>query len=229
VVTRVYIPDIHGRIWKFAAGSGGNFADEGPTQPFADGVALMKLNDVAFVYAEAGNDNRLAIPPSPTPPFKMFVYRDDAGDLWDADGDDVAEPGTPAFDLVFPERFRGNSRPATAFNEEGNGRVFFLGQQFNPPATAECLSTFDTILFAVGAETGGAVYDFGSGYTQSAITRDAPPIEVSVAGGRVNISGGGTLGQPPSPAPGPSPSPYGQQEPIVRTQSRAAGSPVCRD
>jgi hypothetical protein len=159
----------------------------------------------------------------------MFVYRDDAGDLWDADGDDVAEPGTPAFDLVFPERFRGNSRPATAFNEEGNGRVFFLGQQFNPPATAECLSTFDTILFAVGAETGGAVYDFGSGYTQSAITRDAPPIEVSVAGGRVNISGGGTLGQPPSPAPGPSPSPYGQQEPIVRTQSRAAGSPVCRD
>jgi hypothetical protein len=228
--TRVFIPDIHGRIWKFAAGSMGKFADEGPSQPFGDAVALLKLADVGHVFASSGHDNRVAVPAQPTPPFKMFAYRDEGGDT-------AISPGVPplttsgpatAFPISFPQQFHSESQPATFFNEVGNGRVLYSGTQFHPPDIT-CLSSFDTILFAVGATSGQAVYDYGTGsYSQSKIFTGNKG-GVQAQGGEVIVTDSGAPGRPPAPpSPHPTPKPYGEQPPKVITVSQAAGTPVCR-
>src|SRR4029450_8677959 len=65
-VTRVYIPDLQGRIFKFPVGSWGQF---GETQPFANAVELLKLpdNSKELVFADSGNDPR--VPLGLNPPF----------------------------------------------------------------------------------------------------------------------------------------------------------------
>jgi hypothetical protein len=227
-VTRVFIPDTHGRIWKFAVSTFGLFADEGLDQPFGDPVALLKLpsptgGETAFVFAAAGNDNRIAPPPAATPPFQVFGYRDDGGDGFSP------EAGAKLFEIDYPTPFRGSSQPATFFNGTGAGRVFFAGTRFNPN-TANCIATFDTILFALGAETGVAVYDFtGDGSAdQYQIYTDVKD-EIRAAGGKVIISDSGSLTRSPSPPPpGPTPAPYADAPAVIATRMVAAGSPVCR-
>ena len=230
-VTRVYIPDIHGRVWKFAAGSGGKFADEGPQHPFGDAVALLKIRDEAHVFVASGNDNRVHPPPSPTPPFRMFAYRDIAGDGLSPEAGERSFCATPpcTFDdsLEFPTPFRGSSQPATFFNELGNGRVVFAGTRFNPP-NETCLSSFDTIIFALGAETGDAAFNFGTGLEPSKIFEDIKD-DIRGAGGQVIISDSGSRTRPPAPpTPGPGPQPYGEEPPKVVTTNKAVGSPICR-
>ena len=73
-VTRVYIPDIHGRIWKFNTSSGGMVADEGPAQPFGVPVALLKIADqrTRDPARLRGGRRRRRVPGHD--PFKMFGY-----------------------------------------------------------------------------------------------------------------------------------------------------------
>jgi hypothetical protein len=230
-VSRVYIPDVHGRIWKFdTTSSGGMVADEGPAQPFGVGVALLKLDDVPHIYAAAGADERVP----DDAPFRLFGYTDSAGE------NDTTTDLTQDFFLEFPgkitgvsEGYRGTLQPATAFNAAipPQPRVFFAGTRFNF-TTTDCISSFDTILFAVGGVTGNAVYDFnGDGavdlYTEIQGTRGT---NLQIAGGQVIIGDSGGLGDPPGPPPPPSgnPEPESPEPAQVITREMKPGSPVCR-
>ena len=126
--TRVYIPDVHGRIWRLLVANTDppvntaplSFADAGADQPFGNPVALVNYTGTGasakpHVFANSGNDNRIFPPPANTPPFKMYGLRDD--DLGsDPDGsDDVDGPAFRLFSIPFPNGFRGTTQPATAF------------------------------------------------------------------------------------------------------------------
>jgi hypothetical protein len=229
-VSRVYIPDVHGRIWKFNTTSGGMVADEGPAQPFGVGVALLKLSDIPHVYAAAGADERVP----DDAPFKMFGYADTK------DENDLDTDLTQLFFLEFPgkdpgvsEGYRGTLQPATAFNANNppQPRVFFGGTRFNF-TTEECISSFDTILFAVGGISGDAVYDFNDDgsvdlYTEVLGTRGT---NLQIAGGQVIIGDSGGLGDPPGPPPPPTgnPEPQAPEPAQVITREMKPGSPVCR-
>jgi hypothetical protein len=219
VVSRVFIPDLHGRIWKFlpAASTMQPFYDAGIDQPFTEPVALGKLNNGDFVYVGSGRDTRVEQPPQ----FRIYGIQDPQGDA----GNSLLA-GTLAFTEQYPDLFRNRTQPAVAFNADGNGRVFFVGQRFNA-LNADCISSFDTLLFALGAETGAYIYDFDSGgadpYT---IKTGMPPGAVSVQGGKVEVP---ALGGNPSPTPFTKPSPAPPDQPQIVTHSQTIGSPVCRN
>jgi hypothetical protein len=225
-VSRVYIPDVHGRIWKFAAGSGGMFANPGPSQPMTNAVGLLKINDTVHVYAEAGGDNRVTPPPAATPPFNMYGYRDLTGDgNWS-----IAGTALPGFPIAFSSIFRGTSQPGTAFNDAGNGRVFYIGTRFNT-ADVSCLSSFDSILYAVGAETGGAAYDFsGDNVADLSTTFTGKKLQgPQMIGGAVVTSEGGSLGSPPPPGtPSSMPTPAPPKPASLSMTAQSSGSAVCR-
>lgn len=232
-VTRIYIPDIHGRIWKFNTTSGGLVADEGPAQPFGVPVALMKIDAgqgaLPHIFAAAGNDLRVP----DTNPFKMFGYSDGGADT------DLTTQLTKLFNQSFAapvpgisEGTRGTVQPATAFNDQGQGRVFFVGTRFNF-TDITCISSFDTFLFGLGAVSGSAVYDFNNDGTLdlSTIIQGVRATVLQTAGGQVLIGDSGGIGRAPSPPPPPAspfPSPAAAQPSQVLTTDMKPGSPVCR-
>jgi hypothetical protein len=217
--TLVYIPDIHGRIWRVKTEGGPPllFADAGLNQPFANPVALLNYegttgSEKPHVFAEAGNENRIFPPPTDTPPFKMFGLRDDDLPSDPNNGvptDQVDGPAWELFTLDFPNGFRGTVQPATSFNADGSGRVFFAGTRFNPVSTPNapppppCVSSFDSILFAVGAESGGAAYDLNSVGDDRSVQVTGQRIQaVRVSGGQLVVDTGlGAQNAPPPPAP----------------------------
>jgi hypothetical protein len=228
-VTRVFIPDIQGRIWKFTMASSDVFFDAGPTQPIANSVALLKIADPlsgavrAHVYAESGNDDRV---PDASGPFKMYGLRDDGTDT-------VVSPATLLFASPFPlpvgpglssVPFRGTAQPATAFNSAGSGRVFFLGTRFNPTGTTSCISSFDSIFLGLTAETGGAAYDW-SGSPYYVLTGDKGE-GIQPVGGGVQISK--SVHPSPSPPASPTPTPPAPKPAFILTTAQRTGSPVCR-
>jgi hypothetical protein len=238
VVTRLYIPDVHGRIWKFTTTSGGAFANGsngiGPPeyeQPFGDAVSLLKLNNKAYVFANSGRDRRVRPAPSPAPPFKMFGYRDDAPDELTFN-----IPGVKLFEESFLSPFRAAGQPATGFNSVGAGRVFFLGTRLNT-ANANCLSSFDSILFALGAQTGVGVYDFdgATGADKSILFLGERMMGPGVGGkqimlttsGRIDASGTQVPPTPPSPRR-PIPRAEGKTLADVKATSQTPSSTVCR-
>ena len=223
--TRVYIPDIHGRIWRIMADQNTAplmFADAGADQPFGNAVALVNYegtgpNPKPHVFAESGNENRIFPPPTATPPFRMYSLRDD--DLLTEPPqtpNNVSGPAWELFTIDFPNGFRGTVQPAVAFNDpdpmvpnDESARVFFAGTRFNPPGTPNapapppCVSSFDSVLFAVGAETGGAAYDLNAAGDDRSIQLNRQRIQaVRVSGGRLVVDTGLNAGTaPPPPAP----------------------------
>jgi hypothetical protein len=217
LTTRVYFPDIHGRLHRIltaSAGSAITFADFGADQPIGNPVALLNYAGTQstarpHVFVESGNDNRVTPPPAATPPFHMWGLRDEdlGGDPNTADS--VGGPARVLFDIEFPSPFRGTVQPATAFNGAQEGRVFFAGNRFNLPGTANaptpppCVSSFDAILFAVGAESGAAAYDLPGGRS---LTQTGQRIQaVRVEGGGLVVDTGLGAGAAPSPPPPPTP------------------------
>jgi hypothetical protein len=120
-------------------------------------------------------------------------------------------------------------QPATAFNpdpdplvpNDESARVFFAGTRFNPPATPNapapppCVSSFDSVLFAVGAESGGAAYDLNAAGDDRSIQIAGQRIQaVRVSDGKLVIDTGLRANNPPPPpAPPlvypPAPNPVG--------------------
>jgi len=216
-VKRVYIPDLHGRIWKYLPETQvlQPFYNAGVDQPFTEAVALAKLDAGDFVFAGSGRDTRVDQPPQ----FQVLAVEDTGGDT-------TATMGTLAFSADYPDLFRNRTQPAVAFNASGKGRVFFVGQRYNG-VSVSCLTSFDTILFALGAETGAYVYDFdGGGADPYKITTGVPPGDVSVQGGAVNVP---VLGGNPSPTPFTKPSPAVPGQAQIVTHTQTIGSPVCRN
>ena len=113
-------------------------------------------------------------------------------------------PGVLNFFLDFPNGFRGTVQPAVAFNDpdpmvtnDESARVFFAGTRFNPPSTPNapppppCVSSFDSVLFAVGAETGGAAYDLNAVGDDRSIQLNRQRVQaVRVSGGRLVVDTG---------------------------------------
>jgi hypothetical protein len=180
ITSRVYFGDLHGRLWKINSASPDQvvlMGDVGVDQPLGVSPALISLGSPVkpHIYLASGNDSRAP------GPFKIFGYRDDSG----SDTNNSAGTRAPSVDdaLVFDylpqskslfvkalqdsvgNQYRGTIQPATAFTTGSpvNGRVFFGGTRFTGfNATIPCLATFDTIIFALGAETGGAAYDLNA-------------------------------------------------------------------
>ena len=248
-VTRVYIPDLHGRIWKFPATSNawGNF---GPTQPFGSSMALLKLPDGSreLVFATSGNDPR--VPLGQTPPFQAFGFDDKGTDPINGAATAVStftEPWQNPTNASI--KYRGTTQPTTGFATDPNtsstvGRVFFAGTRYIADLVGNgCASTFDTLLFAFGAVSGGAAYDFtsnsnvttgGAGFATmmgnktTGIQVVAGQVIVGESGG---IAAGGGLNQAPGPPPPPAggmPPPAPPAPPFIITLALKPSSAVCR-
>lgn len=244
----VYIGDLHGRMWKFLTNStglgllkiqpdSGTFVDS-PDQPIGSAVALLNLSGVGgsgpHVYWETGNDLRV-IPPAP---FKFVAMADVGADVNpDLDATGLFSQNLDGTLLGF----RGTTQPATAFNATGLGRVFFVGTKFTDRnvASGDCASRFDSVLFALGAVSGGAVYDLDSSGSVSA--SDASVLvsgkinairgslgQIVLDKGEVSSSAGGV--QPPPAPPAPKAAPVtneGSSGEVFVTKIRP-NSNVCR-
>jgi hypothetical protein len=163
------------------------------------------------LYVESGNDNRIFLPTDPTPttpPFKAWGLVDrNPDDSTDATGDGVTGPVKVLFAKDFPALYRGTTQAATAFEGSGLGRVFIAGTRFNPPGTPNapppppCRSSFDSILFALGAASGNAAYDLNGGTDEYVEYLDEKVMSVQVVRGHVVVDRG--LGADIAPTPPP--------------------------
>jgi hypothetical protein len=229
-VTRVYVGDVHGRLWRFittaSSMAGTLFADLGVKQPIGNAAALLyyqgtQADKKPHVFVETGNDRRVAAPPAvPSPAFRMYGFRDDDLTSDPDTSDTVSGPATVLFAKDFPDAFRGTTQPATAYectvpldtegqcpSDKYNGRVFFVGTRFNPTGAAlpfeppsptpPCVSSFDSIIFALGAESGGAAYEFGT--TEYYKWKGQKVQGVRVAGGQLVLDTGLEADNPPPP------------------------------
>jgi len=181
---RVYVGDLYGRFWKFLTAAPDIAipgADLGRDQPVATAGSLIGLppNDPATkpsVFLTSGNDNRA------TGTFHNFGFLDEGDNTTTAvssqvpqNGIGVYPPMKSAFVTDFQPGFRGTLQPATAYSDASTGyvlgRVFFGGTRFNGPNSTyapptppyPCRSSFDSILYALGAESGLAAYDMAYG------------------------------------------------------------------
>jgi hypothetical protein len=234
-VTAVYFPDLHSRVWRFNPDTPAtapvlftNVSSDGD-QPVANAVALINLNSDStankpHVFFEAGNDRRVPLPTA-APFFRMYGYRD---------GGTAAQ--LTGFPIDFPVNFRGTVQPATAFNAGGFGRVFFAGTKFNPAGTS-CASSFDSVVSALEAATGGAAYDLNaSGDDRSVLLTGQRVNAIQVVGGKLVVDMGlGAQNPPPPPAPPvtmpPSTGPSANVSVVSNVQGTIPfklGSSVCR-
>ena len=233
---RVYVGDLHGRLWKFATDTPGTpvrIHDFGVGQPIANAVALANYDGGTGIkphlFVESGNDRRLIVPTTGATGFSLSGLEDNgkAGDT----GVDLA---TLLFSYPLFDRFRGTVQPATAFNAAGNLRVFMVGTRYNPlTVTGTCQSSFDSILYAVAGQTGEAVYDLsGNGAVEPgdvSTTMTGKRVNaVSVSGGTVMVDQGlNAQNAPPPPAPPASQTSSASHQVIV-LGVYPGGSPVCR-
>jgi hypothetical protein len=235
--TRVYVGDVHGRLWKFLTDSPGTAVrvqDFGADEPIENPVALLDYDggtgEKPHIYVETGNDRRIPAPPLlPPPPRFHLIGLEDNG----SDADTTTDNATVLFDFPLPDRYRGTVQPATAFTDLGNARVFLVGTRFNPLSiTGTCQSSFDSIIYAVAGQTGIPVYDLnGSGAVDgsdlSKTLTNTRVNAVSVSFGQVTVDQGlQAQNAPPPPAP-PAAGAAAQQQVFV-TGMFAGGSPVCR-
>jgi len=156
-----------------------------------------------------------ASPPGPSvttflPVVTLFTRTFDAGPVVNASAP------TP-----FPV-FRGTVQPTTAFTSDTPVRsvAFFAGTRFNPPLSAfapvpppyPCRSSFDSILYSLGARYGQAAYDLNSaGDDAYSIYRDSRVVALTTqadpnqgTGSSLNKDEGlMPAGTPPAPPPQP--------------------------
>jgi hypothetical protein len=171
--------------------------------------------------------------------------------------DDTNDLPTASVDFTLPWqnptntsiKYRGTTAPTTGFATDPNtsatvGRVFFAGSRAIGDLLGNgCVSTFDTLIFARGAVTGGAAYDFtnntnvttgGAGYATmmgnktTGIQVVAGQVIVGESGG---IAAGGGTNAPPGPPPPPAtgmPPPAPPAPPFIMTLALKPSSAVCR-
>ena len=143
------------------------------------------------------------------------------------------DPGTPQADCGYTEEavFRGTVQPATTYEDltvSGSattvGRVFYGGTRLSLPntkfapvtplacgqGTYPCRSQFDSIVYALGTETGDAAYDLNAtGDDAYRVFRDSRLVAISMqadpdpgrGGSRLNLDEGlvRTVPKPPPP------------------------------
>jgi hypothetical protein len=233
--------------WSVQSGVGTVLFDAGPGQPIADAAALLKFSAAPVaspapppvcatgcprIYFEAGNDNRV---PDSAAPFKLIGV----SDTMTPDNATSPSPAPTLFTINLPNLppsfrpFRGTTQPTTAFNSQGQGRVFFAATRFNPPGdVVACAGTFDTLLFGVSANTGGAVYDYTGDATADLYTllSGTKTTGIAVVSGQLFVGESGSLANAPTPTPDPSPTPTPPppKPAFVNQANFKLNSPVCR-
>ena len=150
ILTRVYVGDTHGRLWKFLTADPTTpipFADLGASQPIGVPAALIGIgndpdhpddNVVPHVYATSGADRRVE------GPFKIYGFRDDGTDSNTATtGTTTASDGqtmtyTPAVNLFVRDFDQGDPEANCGYTTE----AVFRGT-VQPAATFECAEIVD--------------------------------------------------------------------------------------
>ena len=254
----VYFGDLHGRMWKFITDAPGALIQlqpttpqtfppfstsytDSPDQPIGASAALLNLDGIPHVYWETGNDLRV-IPPANF----NFVAMADVGSNSLNPTTTQTDPLARKFVLPLDNAalsplqlagYRGTAQPATAFNATGVGRVFFTGVKFfdQDVTTGNCKSGFDSVLFAVGAVTGSAVYDLDSNGSVTSGDRAVVLANTKVNAirgsmGQIVLDKGdiGTSAPPAPPAPGAAPTANEGSSGEVIIDKIKAGSAVCR-
>jgi hypothetical protein len=184
-LTRVYVGDTHGRVWKFlttAPATAIPFADLGADQPVGTPPALMGIgndpdnpddNVVPYVYVTSGNENRV------DGPFKIYGFRDDGsnsqtvptGTETGSDGQVVAY--VPAHSL-FVQEFAQGAADANC----GNLPEEYFRGTVQPATVFECLSVSGNVC----NERLGRVF-FGGTRLSLPNTKNAPPTPLSCGTG----------------------------------------------
>jgi hypothetical protein len=260
--TRVYVGDLYGRFWKFLTAAPDIAiagADLGADQPVGTAGSLIGLPPntpatVPHVFLTSGNDNRA------TGTFHNFGFTDGGDDTTTAvsgqvtqNGIGVYPPMTSTFVIEFDTNFRGTVQPATFYSLPENatgvlGRVFFAGTRFNAPNTQfapatppfPCRSSFDSVLYGLGAVSGLAAYTLPSNEDHvifydsrlAAISTQAAPQGSQLA----KDEGLSKIADPikPPPSPGLAPTTQSTQNiipvsgPGIAQPAVKFGSTVCR-
>jgi hypothetical protein len=183
--TRVYVGDLHGRVWKFLAAKPDVpilLKDFGVNQPIATPVTLNLLGTgYAGVFAATGNDLRASWNASDK--FKVAGVADIVANDLDTTPPSPTDAALTLFVRDFEEEFRGTVQPASAFATNGPV-VFFGGTRFVPPpplsplssqpsaADPTCRSRFDSIIYVLKGETGGAAFNLNATGDDAFVTFD---------------------------------------------------------
>jgi hypothetical protein len=230
----VFIGDIHGRLWKFDSNAPGTrlqFRNLGTDQPIGVAAALLNLG-APHVFVESGADARV---PAPSSGFRMYGFKD-AGPPYPAG---VVTPplAAPEFVLSFPAPpagkgdYRGTLQPVTAFRGStsgGTGVVFFAGTRFNPVAAGRCVSSFDTIIFGLVANTGGISYATTEYIDSKAVGLPRPPVPPAPGPSPVPPYDEGTGSQGQEPRTDGPPANQPGAKAIVKAMTIKPGTAVCR-
>jgi hypothetical protein len=111
--------------------------------------------------------------------------------------------------------------------------VFFAATRFNPVTATNCQSSFDSLIFAVGAGSGNAVYDLDMNniIDSSDLSKQLTGKRVNavtVAFGQVVVDQGLAAQNPPPPPAPPTTQPQTTATQVFLKSASGGGSPICR-
>jgi hypothetical protein len=164
-VTRVYVPDVQGRVWKLDSSRPDPtqwtlnvFAEMGNDHPITASVTLMKDTfqpNRVFVMAGSGGDRRAPVPPGE---FKFRTWID-----LDADGANTTQyfaNDAPEFEQPFNPEER-MFVPAVTAGRIGDtlAPVVFFAASRETLEVATCEIGFLSTLYSVGIESGLPLFD----------------------------------------------------------------------
>ena len=184
LVTRVYIGDLQGFVYKLDASNPNKalwtfneFFALGVDQPIAAPIATFVSNQATQVqlFVGTGGDKRAGLPPGE---FFKFVG------LIDADMEGQNTPGTimttpsGTFMVDLPQNERVFVAPVTAPTSDGNGAVFFASSapELDP---LTCEWNFTSTLFGFGATTGTANFDMDHSQSGTQSSMDVENVKVT--------------------------------------------------
>ena len=183
--TFVYFPDVQGRIFRFDTAQPSTapvlVKNYTGAQPFGVATTLLSFAEAGnsqakpHVYAAAGADSRVTADHA----FKMVGLKDDN------------TPATELFALDFASGFRGTVQPVGVYDDSVpiGALALFVGTKYTP-ATTQCVSSFDSVLFIVEAATGLAGYNLPDNGGRSIGIPDQKVTDLGMAGGRARVAGG---------------------------------------
>jgi Tfp pilus tip-associated adhesin PilY1 len=164
-VTRVYIGDLQGNVYKLdtyaddpASWTFNTFYSFGVNQPITAPAAVVKMGggQQVLVFVGTGGDQRVSSAAAGR--FKIAGLADNDPEGANNPGVLVQDANGNPFLVDLPQGERTFVAPVTALTADGKGAVFFAStaSSFN---TQSCTSQFSSTLFAFEASTGLAAFD----------------------------------------------------------------------
>jgi hypothetical protein len=203
-VTRVYIPDVQGRVWKLntldpdtSNWTMNVFAEMGSDHPITAGVTLLEdpfEPNRVFVIAGSGGDRRAPVPPGG---FKLRIWIDKDSDVTNRTQYFAGDP--PHIERFFNPEERMFVQPRTAgqIGDPTNlePAVFFAASRENVAATT-CAVSFNSTLYSSGIETGLPLFDLDTTQPEDSQTSlgDTKVQQLFIRDGNLYVSESGGLG-----------------------------------